>query len=109
MVGTSIPFVPTGEMVSGAAALTAQSLPTVGWIFLIAWLCSLLGDTVLMLATRLAAGPVQSWLARRTFGQRVLRAEQRLTANAFPAVVTARLIPGGRAPVIAALGLGRVP
>jgi membrane protein DedA with SNARE-associated domain len=109
LVGTSIPFVPTGEMVSGAAALAAQSLPTVVWVFLIAWLCSVLGDTVLMLAARRTGGPLQAWLARRTFGQRVLRAQQNLTRNAFSAIVTARMIPGGRAPVIIALGLGRFP
>jgi membrane protein DedA with SNARE-associated domain len=109
LAATTVPFVPTGEMVSGAAALAANSWGRVLLIFGIGWVCSVLGDTVLMLEARVARGRLNGWLGRRKFGDRVKRAQLALTRNAFNAVLTARLIPGGRAPVIIALGVSRFP
>jgi membrane protein DedA with SNARE-associated domain len=107
LVGSAIPFVPTGEMVSGAAAVAAHSELNVLLIFLITWICSVLGDTVMLLEARLGRRRLQAWLERATFGDRVKVAQQSLTGNAFNAVVTGRLIPGGRTPVVVALGLSR--
>ena len=109
LAATTIPFVPTGEMVSGAAALAGNSVVRVLLIFVIAWVCSVLGDTILMLEARVVRGRLNAWLGRRKFGGRVKRAQGALTGNAFNAVMTARLIPGGRAPVIVALGVSRFP
>ncbi len=109
LVGSAIPFVPTGEMVSGAAAFASHSRLNVLYIFLITWICSTLGDTVMLVEARLGAGRLRPWLERRRFAQRVAQAQEGLTRNAFNAVVTGRLIPGGRAPVIIALGLSRYP
>ncbi|WP_165350459.1 DedA family protein [Xylanimonas protaetiae] len=108
-VGSAIPFLPTGEMVSGAAALAHGSRADVLVIFLIAWIASVLGDTVLLLEARLGARRLRGWIDRRAFAARVHQAERKLHLNAFSAVVTGRLVPGGRAPVIIALGLGRYP
>ncbi|WP_375387304.1 MULTISPECIES: DedA family protein [Actinomycetes] len=107
LVGSAIPFVPTGEMVSGAAAVAAHSKLNVLLIFLITWICSVLGDTVMLMEARLGRRRLQGWLNRAKFGTRVTTAQQSLTGNAFNAVVTGRLIPGGRTPVIVALGLSR--
>jgi membrane protein DedA with SNARE-associated domain len=108
-VGSAIPFLPTGEMVSGAAALAAHSRGDVVVIFLIAWIASVVGDTLLLLEARVGARRIRAWIDRRTFAARVHQAERRLHLNAFSAVVTGRLVPGGRAPIIIALGLGRYP
>lgn len=108
-VGSAIPFVPTGEMVSGAAALAHGSRVDVVVIFLIAWIASVLGDTILLLEARLGARRIRGWVDKRAFAERVHQAERKLHLNAFNAVVTGRLVPGGRAPVIIALGLGRYP
>lgn len=108
-IGSAIPFVPTGEMVSGSSALAAHSRLDVVLIFLITWAASVLGDTMLLIEARLGARKLRPWLARRKYAGRVAQAEQRLHRNAFSAVVTGRLIPGGRAPVVIALGLGRYP
>ena len=106
-LGSAIPFVPTGEMVSGAAALAQSSRADALVIFLIAWVASVLGDTLLLLEARLGARRLRGWIDRRSFAARLHQAELKLHLNAFNAVVTGRLVPGGRAPVIIALGLGR--
>jgi membrane protein DedA with SNARE-associated domain len=107
LVGSAIPFVPTGEMVSGAAAVASHSKLNVLLIFVITWICSVLGDTVMLMEARLGRRRLQRRLDKAKFGARVNAAQQSLTTNAFNAVVTGRLIPGGRTPVIVALGLSR--
>lgn len=106
-VGSAIPFVPTGEMVSGAAAFASHSRLNVLLIFVITWVCSVLGDTVMLAEARLGARRLRPWIARRKFAARVTAAQESLTKNAFNAIVTGRLIPGGRTPIIVALGLSR--
>lgn len=105
LIASALPFVPTGEIVSGAAALAADSTPAVVAVFFLAWVCSCAGDTLLLVEFRLLARPLQSWLDRRTSHPKVLEAHERLQRNSFAAVVTARLVPGMRAFVILALGL----
>jgi hypothetical protein len=61
-----------------------------------------LGDTILLLEARLGAGLIQARLERSKLAGRVRQAEQALSQNSFNAIVTGRLIPGGRTPVIAA-------
>jgi membrane protein DedA with SNARE-associated domain len=109
LLGSAVPFVPTGEMVSGAAAYAAHSELNVALIFLITWVCSVLGDTLMLLEARWGRRRLQGWLARSSFGARVTGAQEGLTRNAFNAIITGRLIPGGRTPVILALGLSRFP
>jgi membrane protein DedA with SNARE-associated domain len=106
-VGSAIPFVPTGEMVSGSSALAAHSRLDVFVIFLVTWAASVIGDTLLLLEARLGARRLTRWLHRRKYSDRVRHAQDRLHRNAFSAIITGRLIPGGRAPVIIALGLSR--
>ena len=48
LVGSAIPFVPTGEMVSGAAAYASHSRLNLLMVFLITWVCSVLGDTLML-------------------------------------------------------------
>jgi membrane protein DedA with SNARE-associated domain len=76
-------------------------------IFLITWVCSVIGDTLMLVEARLGARKLRPWIARRKFSGKVERAQEAVTRNAFNAVVTGRLIPGGRTPVIIALGLSR--
>lgn len=108
-LGSALPFVPTGEMVSGAAAVASHSELNVVLIFVITWLCSVLGDCLMLLEARWGAHKLRPWIAKRKFAGQVTQAQESLNRNAFNAVVTGRLIPGGRTPVIIALGLGRFP
>jgi membrane protein DedA with SNARE-associated domain len=109
LAGSAIPFVPTGELVSGAAAVTSHSLVSLVLIFVISWVSSLVGDTLMLLEVRLVRRPLQVWLDQRPLGQRVLSAGEIITRNPFQAVLFGRLLPGGRAPVIIALGLAGYP
>jgi membrane protein DedA with SNARE-associated domain len=106
-VGSALPFVPTGEMVSGAAAVAAHSKLNIAVVFLITWVCSVIGDTLMLVEARLGARKLRPWIARRKFAGRVEQAQESLTRNSFNAIVVGRLIPGGRTPVIIALGLSR--
>ena len=108
-IGSAIPFVPTGEMVSGAAAVAVHNRLNDVLIFLITWGGSVVGDTIMLLEARLGASRLRQWIAKRKFASRVDQAQKALTRNAFNAVVTGRLIPGGRTPVIVALGLSHFP
>lgn len=121
LLASSVPFVPTGEVVSGAAALT----PSVPWLLVVLAVvvaASVAGDSVMLLGVRALArlshrrasaadptaptaltglrGRLDGWL-RRLGGT--------VRDNAFTSVVTGRLVPGGRAPVIVALALERYP
>ena len=107
LVGSAIPFVPTGEMVSGAAAFASHSRLNLLLIFVITWLCSVFGDTLMLIEARLGARRLRGWIERTKFVDRVTAAQVGLTRNAFNAIVTGRLIPGGRTPIIVALGLSR--
>jgi membrane protein DedA with SNARE-associated domain len=108
-VGSAIPFVPTGEMVSGSSALAAHSRLDIFLIFVVTWLASVIGDTLLLLEARFGARKLGPWLARRKYADKVQQAQTKLQRNAFSAIITGRLVPGGRAPVIIALGVGRYP
>lgn len=107
LVGSALPFVPTGEMVSGAAAFAAHSRVGVAQIFVITWACSIAGDTIMLVGARLGARRLADRLARGSLAGRIEQARAALTRNAFNAIVTGRLIPGGRTPVIVALGLSQ--
>jgi len=74
-------------------------------IFGVTWICSVLGDTILLTEFRLGARWAQPWIQRRRLAGRMNQAQEALSRNAFHAIITGRLIPGGRTPVIAALGL----
>ena len=107
VLGSAIPFVPTGELVSGSAALSTPDLPPLVAIFVVSLVCSMLGDTALLLEARLGRRRIQSWLDRRPLGQNVRSAQNKIDQNATTAIITGRLIPGGRAPVILAIGLSQ--
>ncbi len=109
LIGSAIPFVPTGEMVSGASAYAAHSRVNAFVIFVITFVCSVLGDLIMLGEFRLGARTLRPWIARRKFGAAVKKAETAVTTNAFHAIVTGRLIPGGRTPVLVALALARYP
>lgn len=109
LVGSAIPFVPTGEVVSAAAAVGSYSKLNEWLIFLITWVCSVLGDCLLLLQVRFGARWVRPRIERSKFAPRVTAAQDGLHRNAFHAILTGRLIPGGRTPVIAALGLTHFP
>lgn len=109
LAGSAIPFVPTGEVVSAAAAVGSYSKLNAWVIFAITWACSVLGDCLLLIQVRFGGRWLRPRIDRSRFAPRVSQAQAALTRNHFHAIVTGRLIPGGRTPVIAALGLSHFP
>ncbi|ROP34508.1 DedA family protein [Pseudokineococcus lusitanus] len=113
LLGSSIPFVPTGQVLSGAAALASGSWSTLLLVYGVCVGASVLGDGALFVGSRVAAhhlpARTQRWLVARRFFPAVRSARAGIAAHAGQAVVTGRLLPGGRAPVVVALASGRHP
>lgn len=113
LVGSAVPFVPTGEVVSAAATLASGSWLELVVVFAVVLVASVLGDSTLLLGagvvSRLVTPAQRAWLGARRLAPAVARARARIASHAPQAVLTGRLVPGGRAPVIIALGIARYP
>ncbi|MEJ5869089.1 hypothetical protein WDV85_15200 [Pseudokineococcus sp. 5B2Z-1] len=113
LVGSSVPLVPTGELLSAAAALAAGSPPALLAVYVVCVGASLAGDGALFVGARVASRHLPSrpraWLAARRVAPAVRAARTGITTHAGETVVTGRLVPGGRAPVIVALASGAHP
>ncbi|MET7903954.1 VTT domain-containing protein [Streptomyces sp. NPDC005355] len=117
MLGSLVPVVPTGAVVSSAAVVAVhQSTPPLSLlvVFAVASLAAFLGDVVLYW---LGGRGVRSKngsrrLARihdRAAPERLAQAEARLTEHGVAVLVLSRLIPAGRIPVMLACLLARMP
>lgn len=104
---SAVPFVPTGELVAGYLAWHNASPLTIGLVFIAVWLASSLGDFLLLNEVRLVARPFRGWLERHLAGSRLDGALGWLGRGPVLGMIFARLVPGGRAPMIVALGLAK--
>jgi membrane protein DedA with SNARE-associated domain len=113
LVGSAVPFVPTGEVVSAAATLASGSWLDLVVVFAVVLVASVLGDSTMLLGAGAVARSVtpaqRAWLGARRLAPAVRRARASIASHAPQAVLTGRLVPGGRAPVIIALGIARYP
>ncbi|MGQ7295854.1 DedA family protein [Quadrisphaera sp. KR29] len=113
LIGSAVPFVPTGEVVSAAATLASGSWPDLVAVFAVVLVASVLGDSALLLGagtlSRRVTPAQRAWLGSRRLAPAVRRARAGIASHAPQAVLTGRLVPGGRAPVIIALGVARYP
>ncbi|WNB84560.1 VTT domain-containing protein [Cellulomonas sp. ATA003] len=111
LVASAVPFVPTGEIVSGAAALAGGSVPAALTLYVVVLVASVLGDGVMYVAATVAADRLparaRAWLAARRSAPAVRRARRDISGRAYRSLLVGRLVPGARAPVIIALGAGR--
>jgi membrane protein DedA with SNARE-associated domain len=111
LVASSVPFLPTGELVSGAAALAGGSLPTALLVYVVVLVASVLGDGVMYVGAATAADRLprraRTWLAARRSAPAVRRARRDISGRAYRSMLVGRLVPGARAPVIIALGVAR--
>lgn len=117
VLGSLVPVVPTGALVSGSAAVavhqTAAPLALL-LVFLVAATAALCGDVTLYWLAQRGVGARGSsrWLARlreRTGPEGLARARRNLARHGVTVLVVSRLVPAGRVPVMVACLLARTP
>ncbi|MEV6567817.1 DedA family protein [Streptomyces kronopolitis] len=116
VLGSLVPVVPTGALVSSAAAVAFHhSSPfALLLVFAVAALAAFLGDVGLYwLGRRGTTSPGGSrWLARlraRAAPERLARAQDGLREHGVLVLVLSRLVPAGRIPVMLACLLSAMP
>ena len=117
VLGSLVPVVPTGALVSGAAVVALhQSLPVFSLlsVFGVASFAAFLGDIGLYWLGRRGVGSKNGsrWLARlreRAAPERLAQADSKLREHGVAVLVVSRLVPAGRIPVMLACLLARTP
>lgn len=116
VLGSLIPVVPTGALVSGAAVVAFHQTEPVALavVFAVASFAAFLGDVALywlgLRGVRSRGG--SRWLHRlqdRVDAETLAQAEQRLDEHGAAVLVLSRLIPAGRLPVMVACLLAEMP
>lgn len=116
VVGSLVPVIPTGALVSGAAVVALhQSLPvlSLGAVFAVATGAAFLGDITLYSLGRRGVDSEggSRWLERlraHAPPDRLEQAQDKLRAHGVAVLVLSRLIPAGRIPVMLACLLSRM-
>ncbi|MDJ1132680.1 DedA family protein [Streptomyces iconiensis] len=117
VLGSLVPVVPTGALVSGAAVVAMhQSLPALSLltVFGVASLAAFLGDLGLYWLGKRGIGSKNGsrWLAalrERAAPERLAQADKKLREHGVAVLVLSRLVPAGRIPVMLACLLSRTP
>lgn len=116
VLGSLVPVVPTGALVSGAAVVAFHQTEPVALavVFAVAAVAAFLGDAALywlgLRGVRSRGG--SRWLHRlqnRVDGETLARAERQLDEHGAAVLVLSRLVPAGRLPVMVACLLGEMP
>ncbi len=115
-LGSLVPVVPTGALVSGAAVVAFHQAEPLGsaYVFVVSAVAAFLGDIALywlgLRGVRSRGG--SRWLARlrdRVEEGTLDTAKRRLERHGVAVLVVSRLIPAGRLPVMVACLLARMP
>lgn len=107
--GAVVPVVPTGAAVSVAAALADRN-PLV-FLVVVAFGAAgaYLGDIITYAVLRVAGQPLAErigWLRRGHAAETLRHMREEIERRELPVLLTSRLIPGGRVPVLLAAALG---
>ncbi|ALC26431.1 DedA family protein [Streptomyces sp. CFMR 7] len=115
-LGSLVPVIPTGALVSSAAVVALhQSSPfSLVFVFLVASVAAFLGDVCLYwLGQRgVRSKNGSKWLetlTRRAAPERLAQAQEKLAEHGGTVLVLSRLVPAGRIPVMLACLLGKMP
>ncbi|TJZ54692.1 DedA family protein [Streptomyces piniterrae] len=116
MLGSLVPVVPTGAVVSSAAVVAfhqTSPLPLL-IVFAVASLAAFLGDVVLYALGRRGSHSRTGarWLTRlraRVAPERLAQAQRKLREHGVLILVVSRLVPAGRIPVMLACLLAAMP
>lgn len=107
LLGSIVPVVPTGAVVSAAAALAVTSGPDGLWLpFVVAVSVAgaLIGDLVTFGAAKLGSTAVVRFVSRGQSPERLAEVRERFSRHGLLLVVVGRLVPAGRIPVLLAAG-----
>ena len=107
LLGSIVPVVPTGAVVSAAAALAVTSGPDGLWLpFVVAVSVAgaLIGDLVTFGAAKLGSTAVVRFVSRGQPPERLAEVRERFARHGLLLVVVGRLVPAGRIPVLLAAG-----
>lgn len=111
-LGAIVPVIPTGALVSAAAAsaLYSSHPTTVLLVIAAGAVAALVGDMVLFAICSLPVGDwLLAWLRRRTDPALLERSRRRLDDHGIGVLILSRLIPGGRIPIMAAALMLKLP
>lgn len=109
LLGSVVPVVPTGVLVSAATAVAMQGGASLTTIIVVSTVTAALGDIITLAVSRFVGDRALRWFDRRTPTRekrsRIEQAEERLRKHRNAVLITARLIPAGRIPVLLAAAL----
>ncbi|MCX4820378.1 DedA family protein [Streptomyces sp. NBC_01142] len=115
-LGSLVPVVPTGAVVSSAAVVAFHQTTPLAllFVFLVASLAAFLGDVTLYWLGQRGVGSKNGsrWPAAlndRAAPDRLERAQRKLDEHGVTVLVLSRLVPAGRIPVMLACLLSRMP
>ena len=105
LLGSIVPVVPTGAVVSAAAAVATTtpdlSLPVV---VLLSTLAAFGGDVVTFAICRFGGPTAVRWVARGQNAERLEQVREQFSRRGGQIIVVGRLVPAGRIPVLLAAG-----
>lgn len=107
--GAVVPIVPTGAAVSVAAAVSERNPLVLLVVIGFGAAGAYLGDIGMYGVLRLAGRPLAErvgWLQEGTAADTLERLRGRVEQHELPVLLSSRLIPGGRVPVLLAAALG---
>lgn len=104
LLGSIVPVVPTGAVVSAAAALAMTGGLSLPLVLALSVAGALLGDLVTFGAAKLGSTAVLRWVARGQAPERLDSVRERFARQGLLLVVVGRLVPAGRIPVLLAAG-----
>ncbi|SDF66146.1 DedA family protein [Klenkia brasiliensis] len=105
LLGSIVPVVPTGPLLSVAAAvaMTTDRLE-IALVLLLATLAAFTGDVVTFAIARFGGPAAVRWVARGQHADRLEEVRGQFAAHGWQIVVVGRLLPAGRIPVLVAAG-----
>lgn len=110
LLGSIVPVLPTGPIVSAAAALAqSNSNTSLALVILLAAVAAFAGDIVTFAVCRASGSRALKWLIARQNSDRLAWARDQLARHAWRFLIVGRILPAGRIPVLFAAGSLRYP
>jgi membrane protein DedA with SNARE-associated domain len=109
LLGSLVPVVPTGAIVSAAAALAVTGVLSLPLVLAVAVVAALTGDLLTFGAAKLGSTATIRWVSRSQPPERLAAMRDRFARQGLLLVVAGRLVPAGRIPVLLAAGALDLP